>query len=139
MHSCTRLGCQSCEIASAGARVHSSKNCLLDVCQGMTDAWGAGAQLACPICMKSYADLAPIWRRVDEEVAATPMPADYAHWVAHILCNDCNQVGLHRARPFLITLPKFSWCCAMASPLKPAIITYPYTSSPKGPLHDVPG
>ena len=42
--------------------------------------------------MKSYLDLAPIWRRVDEEVASTPMPPDYAHWVAHILCNDCNQV-----------------------------------------------
>jgi len=24
-------------------------------------------QLACPICMKSYADLAPVWRRMDEE------------------------------------------------------------------------
>ena len=49
-------------------------------------------QLACPICMKSYADLAAIWRRVDEEVASTPMPEEYACWVAHILCNDCNQV-----------------------------------------------
>lgn len=43
--------------------------------------------------MKSYADLAAIWRRVDEEVASTPMPEEYASWVAHILCNDCNQVG----------------------------------------------
>ena len=42
--------------------------------------------------MKSYADLAAIWRRVDEEVASTPMPEEYACWVAHILCNDCNQV-----------------------------------------------
>ncbi|CAK0772451.1 hypothetical protein CVIRNUC_003964 [Coccomyxa viridis] len=50
-------------------------------------------QLACPICMKSYADLAAIWRRVDEEVASTPMPEEYACWVAHILCNDCNQAG----------------------------------------------
>jgi len=32
-------------------------------------------QLACPICMKSYADLAPVWRRMDEEArpgAPTP-------------------------------------------------------------------
>ena len=42
--------------------------------------------------MKSYADLAAIWRRVDGEVASTPMPEEYACWVAHILCNDCNQV-----------------------------------------------
>ena len=42
--------------------------------------------------MKSYADLAAIWRRVDEEVASTPMPEEYACWVAHILYNDCKQV-----------------------------------------------
>jgi RING finger/CHY zinc finger protein 1 len=70
----------------------------------------ARAQLACPICMKSYADLAPIWRRVDEEVAATPMPPDYAHWVAHILCNDCNQARSRctACRPVNSSLPAFS-------------------------------
>ena len=50
-------------------------------------------QLACPICMKSYADLAPVWRRVDEEIAATPMPAEYSSWAAQILCNDCHAAG----------------------------------------------
>ncbi|KAK9827252.1 hypothetical protein WJX81_003160 [Elliptochloris bilobata] len=50
-------------------------------------------QLACPICMKSYADLAPVWRRMDEEVAATPMPGDFAAWTADIACNECNQAA----------------------------------------------
>jgi RING finger/CHY zinc finger protein 1 len=69
-------------VLPCGHTIHSE--CLKDM--------EKNRQLACPICMKTYADLAPIWRRVDEEVAETPMPPDYAHWVAHILCNDCNQV-----------------------------------------------
>jgi RING finger and CHY zinc finger domain-containing protein 1 len=50
-------------------------------------------QLACPTCLRSYADLAPVWRRVDEEVAASPMPPEYAAWVVDILCNDCGGRG----------------------------------------------
>ena len=55
-------------------------------------------QMSCPLCMKSYADLEPVWRRVDDEIANTPMPSDYANWSVHILCNDCNnrsRVGFH--------------------------------------------
>ena len=70
----------------AGESLHHQKYHILS----MGVCWCR--QLACPICMKSYADLAAIWRRVDEEVASTPMPEEYACWVAHILCNDCNQV-----------------------------------------------
>jgi len=53
-------------------------------------------QLACPTCLRSYADLAPVWRRVDEEVAATPMPPEYAAWVVSLLCNDCGGRGAVR-------------------------------------------
>jgi RING finger/CHY zinc finger protein 1 len=53
-------------------------------------------QLACPTCLRSYADLAPVWRRVDEEVAATPMPPEYAAWVVSTLCNDCGGRGSAR-------------------------------------------
>ena len=73
---------------------HSSHGISVKLMQAllMTFALVLCRQLACPICMKSYADLAAIWRRVDEEVASTPMPEEYACWVAHILCNDCNKV-----------------------------------------------
>ena len=37
-------------------------------------------------------------------MASTPMPPDYAHWVAHILCNDCNQVHACRDSGPPITL-----------------------------------
>ncbi len=69
-------------VLPCGHTIHSE--CLKDM--------EKNRQLLCPICMKTYADLAPIWRRIDQEVADTPMPTDYANWVAHILCNDCNQV-----------------------------------------------
>lgn len=46
--------------------------------------------LSCPICMKSYADLGPVWRRLDEEIAATPMPAEYARWTVGLACHDCG-------------------------------------------------
>ncbi|KAK9916092.1 hypothetical protein WJX75_008499 [Coccomyxa subellipsoidea] len=70
-------------VLPCGHTIHSE--CLKDM--------EKNRQLLCPICMKTYADLAPIWRRIDQEVADTPMPTDYANWVAHILCNDCNQAG----------------------------------------------
>lgn len=69
-------------VLPCGHTIHSE--CLKDM--------EKNRQLLCPICMKTYADLAPIWRRIDQEVADTPMPPDYANWIAHILCNDCNQV-----------------------------------------------
>ena len=40
----------------------------------------AHRQLTCPICMKSYGDMHPTWSRLDQEIASTPMPAEYASW-----------------------------------------------------------
>lgn len=37
-------------------------------------------QLACPVCMKSYADLSELWQRIDIEIAQTPMPQEYLTW-----------------------------------------------------------
>ena len=48
-------------------------------------------QMSCPICMKSYMDMAPYWQHLDAEIAVTPMPQDYANWRVDILCNDCNK------------------------------------------------
>jgi hypothetical protein len=35
------------------------------------------AQYFCPICSKSVCDMTSIWRHIDEEIAATPMPEAY--------------------------------------------------------------
>ena len=49
------------------------------------------SQMSCPICMKSYDNMTPVWQHLDAEIAVTPMPQDYANWRVDILCNDCNQ------------------------------------------------
>ena len=36
-------------------------------------------------------DMDAAWRRLDAEIAVTPMPQDYANWRVDILCNDCNK------------------------------------------------
>ena len=45
---------------------------------------------ACPTCGLSMQDMTTVWRSVDREVAATPMPREYAGLHRHILCKDCN-------------------------------------------------
>ena len=51
-------------------------------------------QYTCPTCSKSVCDMAAVWARRDEDVAATPMPAEYAAVAVPILCNDCGARGL---------------------------------------------
>ncbi|KAL7092129.1 hypothetical protein ACP275_12G146600 [Erythranthe tilingii] len=48
-------------------------------------------QYACPVCSKSYCDMTPIWERLDQEVASTPMPPMYQNKMVWILCNDCGE------------------------------------------------
>nr|CAD1830056.1 unnamed protein product [Ananas comosus var. bracteatus] len=57
------------------------------------DEMKAHSQLTCPICSKSIYDMSKHWRKLDEEIAATIMPADYMYKVVWILCNDCNKVS----------------------------------------------
>ena len=33
--------------------------------------------LACPVCLKSVSDCSHVWRSIDAEVAAAPMPEEY--------------------------------------------------------------
>ncbi|XP_052187725.1 E3 ubiquitin-protein ligase MIEL1-like [Diospyros lotus] len=49
-------------------------------------------QYRCPICSKTVLDMKGTWRRLDEEIEATPMPEEYRYEVP-ILCNDCNHTG----------------------------------------------
>lgn len=55
-------------------------------------------QFACPVCSKSICDMSRVWEKLDEEVAATPMPELYQNKMVWILCNDCgasSEVQFH--------------------------------------------
>ncbi|XP_066484236.1 RING finger and CHY zinc finger domain-containing protein 1 isoform X1 [Tiliqua scincoides] len=45
----------------------------------------------CPLCMHSALDMTPYWRQLDDEVAQTPMPAEYQNMTVEILCSDCTS------------------------------------------------
>ena len=63
---------------------------LVDILFGL-QSMRQNSQMSCPICMKSYENMTPVWQHLDAEIAVTPMPQDYANWRVDILCNDCNQ------------------------------------------------
>lgn len=44
---------------------------------------------ACPVCSKSTQDFSEYYRKMDEEIAAQPMPEEYKDIDCTILCNDC--------------------------------------------------
>eukprot|EP00257_Ricinus_communis_P018775 XP_015577580.1 E3 ubiquitin-protein ligase RZFP34 [Ricinus communis] len=45
---------------------------------------------SCPVCSKSICDMSKLWRKLDQEIAATPMPEIYQNKMVWILCNDCG-------------------------------------------------
>lgn len=45
---------------------------------------------SCPVCSKSICDLTRLWKKLDQEIAATPMPETYQNKMVWILCNDCG-------------------------------------------------
>ncbi|XP_057431321.1 E3 ubiquitin-protein ligase RZFP34-like [Lotus japonicus] len=45
---------------------------------------------SCPVCSKSFCDMSRVWKKLDEEVASTPMPEMYRNKMVWILCNDCG-------------------------------------------------
>ncbi|TVU30482.1 hypothetical protein EJB05_22109, partial [Eragrostis curvula] len=48
---------------------------------------------SCPVCSRSACDMTDTWRKLDEEVAATPMPDIYQKKMIWILCNDCSATS----------------------------------------------
>ncbi|ERN00503.1 hypothetical protein AMTR_s00102p00024480 [Amborella trichopoda] len=55
-------------------------------------------QFTCPVCSRSICDMSNVWQKMDEEVAATPMPTIYQNKMVWILCNDCgvtSEVHFH--------------------------------------------
>lgn len=71
-----------------GHTIH--KDCLAEMQQHQ--------RYACPVCSKSICDMSMVWERLDQEVAATPMPEIYQNRMVWILCNDCgvtSEVSFH--------------------------------------------
>ncbi|KAH6818878.1 CHY-type/CTCHY-type/RING-type Zinc finger protein [Perilla frutescens var. frutescens] len=48
---------------------------------------------SCPVCSKSICDMSNVWRKLDEEIASTPMPEMYKNKMVWILCNDCEETS----------------------------------------------
>ncbi|KAK1265876.1 hypothetical protein QJS04_geneDACA000190 [Acorus gramineus] len=48
-------------------------------------------RFACPVCSRSICDMSKVWEKLDQEVAATPMPEMYQDKMVWILCNDCGS------------------------------------------------
>ncbi|KAG6769754.1 hypothetical protein POTOM_025415 [Populus tomentosa] len=51
-------------------------------------------QYACPLCSKSYRDMSHVWKKLDQQVALTPMPQMYLNKMVWILCNDCGETSV---------------------------------------------
>jgi RING finger and CHY zinc finger domain-containing protein 1 len=71
---------QPTAVMPCGHTIHSS--CFRDL--------QSNHQTSCPICLRSYGNMASVWERIDLEVLQTPMPPDYANWKV--------GVGFSRAR-----------------------------------------
>ena len=46
---------------------------------------------ACPTCQTSMLDMKQLWKYLDNEVVATPMPKEYENFNVEILCKDCHK------------------------------------------------
>ncbi|PWZ56190.1 E3 ubiquitin-protein ligase MIEL1 [Zea mays] len=47
-------------------------------------------RFSCPVCLRSACNMSDIWQKLDQQVAASPMPAIYQKKMVWILCNDCG-------------------------------------------------
>ncbi|WVZ55449.1 hypothetical protein U9M48_006109 [Paspalum notatum var. saurae] len=50
-------------------------------------------QFSCPVCLRSACDMSDMWKKLDQKVAASPMPAIYQKKMIWILCNDCGRTS----------------------------------------------
>ncbi|ORZ07856.1 zinc-ribbon-domain-containing protein [Absidia repens] len=44
----------------------------------------------CPTCLKSLGDMSEYFARLDRELERQSMPAEYAKYISHVFCNDCE-------------------------------------------------
>lgn len=47
----------------------------------------------CPMCGKSTVCMTEHWKHLDNEIANTPMPAEYENVLKWILCKDCQAAS----------------------------------------------
>ncbi|CAM8964486.1 unnamed protein product [Rhodiola kirilowii] len=45
---------------------------------------------SCPVCSKSIFDMTELWKKLDQEIAKTPMPDMFKDKMVWVLCNDCS-------------------------------------------------
>lgn len=53
---------------------------------------------SCPVCLKSICDMTNLWKKLEQEIATTPVPAMFQNKMVWILCNDCganSHVNFH--------------------------------------------
>ncbi len=86
--------CALCFDAMAGSRVPcAALRCGHFMHAPCIDEMLRGGQWRCPQCNKAAVDMAGVWARLDAEVAATPMPAEYDGVRVSVVCADCNTSG----------------------------------------------
>lgn len=82
-----------CEFLFDSVRPVSVMRCGHTIHEHCFQALFAHRQYTCPTCARSVCDMAGVWAARDAELAATPMPPEYAGAVVPILCNDCGGAG----------------------------------------------
>ncbi|XP_025836321.1 RING finger and CHY zinc finger domain-containing protein 1 isoform X2 [Agrilus planipennis] len=70
-----------CHIPNCGHLIH--RVCFEQLLQA--------GHYACPVCQTSLMDMTQLWKYLDNEVARTPMPAEYSICKVDILCKDCHK------------------------------------------------
>ena len=80
----------------------------------------------CGLCSESLVDMSQQWRRLDREVAQTPLPPQFWHKWVRVLCNDCHRESDARFHfvgvkcPAALPPAPGSATTAAASPVPPA-------------------
>jgi RING finger/CHY zinc finger protein 1 len=105
-------------VLPCGHTIHSQ--CLKDLTKARTST--------CPICMKSYGDMARVWERLDEEVATTPMPLEYRNWQVELLCNDCQKSS--RVRFHFVGQKCPAEACGSYNTRRVTILRFPHDAEP---------
>ncbi len=48
-------------------------------------------RICCPVCSKSLAEMAPVYKRIDNMLAKQNLPPAYRNMLCDVFCNDCNK------------------------------------------------
>uniref|UniRef100_A0A182T1K6 CTCHY-type domain-containing protein n=1 Tax=Anopheles maculatus TaxID=74869 RepID=A0A182T1K6_9DIPT len=80
-------GCGICRVGGRGRFFHCEVcNMCLPLQLKFDGHRLSSGHYACPTCQTSMMDMNQLWEYLDAEVAATPMPKEYANYFVDILC-----------------------------------------------------